>query len=95
MNDLFSVATSSVRAHGHAMAVHAGNVANMNTPGYRPTDVVFASQKGGGVQAQLRQQTQEPPPGRSGTDLTGEAVNAIVYKAGHGASLAEIGRAHV
>ena len=73
------------------VTVSAGNVANLNTAGYRARKVGFEADAEGGVSAQpLTADGAEPVPGGSNVDLATEMVNLMVgntYFAANAAAL--------
>lgn len=84
--DGISASLSGVQAAGQSIALSAGNVANLNTPGYRARSLVQAYQPQGGVAGVAVRQSQAPlEPGGSNVDLGAEAVNldtqGVAYQA--------------
>lgn len=84
-----SIASSGLRAAQLRMDVSANNVANANTPGFKPQSVQQEAAPGqGGVSARVGRPAPEPATGApaselgeraapSGTSLEGEAVEQI------------------
>lgn len=75
----FASSLSGLNAASWLVAVSAGNVANLNSDGYRAKRVEFAADAQGGVQVQAPTESQaEPSPGGSNVDLATEMVNLMV-----------------
>ncbi len=76
---------SGMQGYQNALTVSANNVANSLTNGFAPQQAQFSSTATGGVNV-----TSQPNPGTapasasapSGTNLTDEMVNQVIYKAG-------------
>lgn len=87
----FSSGLSGLSAATWMVTVSAGNVANLNSAGYRARKVGFAADAAGGVSAQpLTEDGAEPVPGGSNVDLAAEMVNLMVgntYFAANAAAL--------
>jgi flagellar basal body rod protein FlgG len=49
MSDLLSIAASGIQAANTELNVTANNIANMNTPGFKPSRVDLAAAPSGGV----------------------------------------------
>ncbi|BDU76357.1 flagellar basal body rod C-terminal domain-containing protein [Mesoterricola sediminis] len=81
-----SAAISGVGVGSQGVAVAAGNVANLNSDGYRARRLQQADLAQGGVRATGLTESQEPlAPGGSNVDLATEAValktDGVAYKA--------------
>ena len=82
--DALAIAASGMRAASLRLDVAAGNVANVSTPGFRPSRVALAAAAGGGVDARVVP-GQAPPtlPGvpaaeqPSGVDLIDEVATFV------------------
>lgn len=96
-----SIPLSGLRAAETRQAATANNIANLNTPGYRPRTVGLSEQTGGGVATDVpRSDNASPPadtldlsPGAqapSGVDLASEAVDTIVNTTAYAANAAVI-----
>jgi flagellar hook protein FlgE len=81
MFDVVNQALSAVRANAVALSANANNVANVNTPDFRPAESSFESNPHGGVTVSLST-GPAPPEGVSGTDLASETVDLVTYKNG-------------
>jgi flagellar basal body rod protein FlgG len=91
LNALFSTALSGMNAAGALLNTAASNIANMDTPGYKPARVNLAESQSGGVD--VVSITRDPSPGpidpdgqeMSNVDPVTEMVNlkkgALLYKA--------------
>ena len=86
--DPLSASVSGMRAAALGVASVAGNVANVNTPGYRPRRVDFQELLEGGVEvASVREEGGVPPEGMSGVDLASESTDLLGYAATYEANL--------
>jgi len=81
-------ALSGLQTAGQGVALSAGNVANINTPGYRARSLVQEDQAQGGVRGAAVVQSQAAAaPGASNVDPGAEAVNLNTQGAGYQADL--------
>ncbi|MFM1921290.1 MAG: hypothetical protein RLZZ303_2924 [Candidatus Hydrogenedentota bacterium] len=96
-----AIPLSGLRAAEIRQAAAANNIANLNTPGYRPRTVGLSEQSGGGVLAEAPRMDTLPQPvdtlelsaaaqAPSGVDLATEAVNTIANTAAYTANAAVI-----
>ena len=96
-----SITLSGLRAAETRQAATANNIANLNTPGYRPRTVGLSEQSGGGVAAEAPRMDNLSQPADtlelsdsvqapSGVDLATEAVSTIVNTAAYTANAAVI-----
>ncbi len=87
----FSSSLSGLSAATWMVTVSAGNVANLNTAGFRARKVGFAADAEGGVRAEpLTETGAEPGAEGSNVDLATEMVNLMVgntYFAANAAAL--------
>lgn len=73
--DGVSASLSGLQTAAQGVALSAGNVANLNSAGYRALSLVQEEQPQGGVRAAAVQESQAPlPAGGSNVDLGTEAV---------------------
>jgi len=82
---------SGLQSFQRAVDITANNVANSNTAGFRPQTAQFreSTPAGSGVTVSSSSAgagSRSDPGAPSGTDLTNELVNLVVYKAGFQAS---------
>jgi flagellar hook protein FlgE len=76
IGDISSSALSALRAFGTGLDVTANNIANMNTPGFKPTSAVMNEDPNGGVKVTLsRSQVAE-------VDLAKEMTDMMIEKLG-------------
>jgi len=80
---IFDIARGALSAFGSKLQGAAANIANMNSPGYRPSVTTLASRVDGGVEARLA----ERPEGDT-VDISTEAVAMI--EAEHGVKAAVV-----
>ena len=74
--DGISASMSGLGVSAQSIALSAGNVANLNTDGYKAKSLQQRDLEQGGVQASGITESQEPTnPGGSNVDLATEAVN--------------------
>ncbi len=74
--DGISAGISGLGVATQSIALSSGNVANVNTDGYRAKSLQQQEQEQGGVRASGVTESQEPTaPGGSNVDLATEAVN--------------------
>lgn len=98
MASVFDIAASGLQAASLRLEASAQNVANVNTPGYRPVGVRQQAVPGGGVQASLgpsadvqgEARLDRTLAGLSGTDLVREHVELTVAAVAFRASLAAL-----
>jgi flagellar basal body rod protein FlgC len=83
MSDPLLTAVSGMQAASLRMQSVASNVANQQTPNYRPTQVQQTAQPGGGVRASL---VKAPP-----TDLETQMVSGMEASTAYRANLAVFG----
>lgn len=87
----FASSLSGLNAASWLVSVSAGNVANLNSDGYRAKRVEFEANPDGTVRAQAPTESgAEPALGGSNVDLATEMVNLMVahtYFAANGAAL--------
>ena len=77
----FASSLSGINAASWLVTVSAGNVANLNSDGYRAKRVTFGANPDGTVQVQAPTESQaEPSPGGSNVDLAEEMINLMVGK---------------
>lgn len=92
MDSVFGIAASGLRAATLRLDASAQNVANLNTPGYRPVGVSQQALASGGVAAEVDVQGEarldRTLAGLSGTDLVREHVEQTVAAVAFRASLA-------
>jgi flagellar basal body rod protein FlgG len=86
--DGLSASLSGLRTAGQSIALSAGNVANLNSTGYRARSLVQENLPQGGVYVATVTQSQAPMgPGGSNVDLATEAVNLDTQGIGYQADL--------
>lgn len=96
-----SIPLSGLRVAETRLAATANNIANVNTPGYRPRTVGLSEQSGGGVAAEAPRVDNLPQPADtlelsdaaqlpSGVNVATEAVNTIADTAAYTANAAVI-----
>jgi flagellar basal-body rod protein FlgC len=74
--DGISAGVSGIGVSAQSLALSAGNVANVNTEGYKAKSLQQQDLQQGGVRASGVTESQEPTtPGGSNVDLATEAVN--------------------
>lgn len=87
----FASSLSGLNAASWLVTVAAGNVANLNSDGYRAKQVQFAANPDGSVRAQAPTESQaEPFPGGSNVDLAHEMVTLMVAHTYFGANAAAV-----
>lgn len=76
---------SGMRAAQSALDVSSHNIANMNTQGFKPQQIVQSENSTGGVSTAVRAQAAEsagkPEAAASGTDAATEMVNSLQFRA--------------
>lgn len=79
---------SGMRAAQSALDVSSHNIANMNTQGFKPQQIIQSENSTGGVNAAIRAPAAEsadtagkPEAATSGTDAATEMVNSLQFRA--------------
>ena len=87
----FASSLSGLNAASWLVTVSAGNVANLNSEGYRAKRVEFEANSDGTVRVQAPTESDaEPAPGGSNVDLATEMVNLMVANTYFAANAAAI-----
>lgn len=85
---VFNIGVSALQSYQGAIAITANNIANASTKGFQPAAAQFeqSSPAGNGVQLGNSSSATAPTPAdassASATDLAGEMVKLLEYKAG-------------
>ncbi|NDI84061.1 flagellar basal body protein [Undibacterium crateris] len=76
---------SGMRAAQSALDVSSHNIANMNTQGFKPQQIIQSENSTGGVSTAVRAPAAEsagkPEAATSGTDAATEMVNSLQFRA--------------
>ena len=73
---------SGLYANQQALGMEAGNVANMNTANYQPSEATFAEAGPAGSGVTLSAEGRSLAAAEGGMDLPASLTNSLLYKAG-------------
>jgi flagellar basal body rod protein FlgG len=80
MSDISGIARSALAAYGVRQAVTTNNIANLNTPGFKASQVIMKEKGDGGVGAEVNR-------GPDSVEISKEAVDMLNTANGYEANL--------